>query len=81
MQFLDKFFQSFCLFFIFSRFRGHGRFNAVHFCYDVFFAVYIEETAQLFDEVLVSAGQRGYDVRLSLTDLLAITGATPIRAN
>jgi Cys-tRNA(Pro)/Cys-tRNA(Cys) deacylase len=44
------------------------------------FAVYIEETAQLFDEVLVSAGQRGYDVRLALADLLAITGATPIRA-
>lgn len=44
------------------------------------FAVHIEETAQLFDEVLVSAGHRGYDVRLSLGDLLAITGATPIRA-
>ena len=44
------------------------------------FAVYIDETAQLFDEVLVSAGQRGYDVRLSLADLLTITGATLIRA-
>ena len=44
------------------------------------FVVYVEETAELFDEVLVSAGQRGYDVRLSLADLLTITGATLIRA-
>lgn len=44
------------------------------------FPVVIEETAQLFDEVLVSAGQRGFDVRLALADLLALTGATPVRA-
>src|SRR5215213_10040792 len=44
------------------------------------FQVYIEETAQLLEEVLVSAGQRGYDVRLVLADLLSLTGATPIRA-
>jgi Cys-tRNA(Pro)/Cys-tRNA(Cys) deacylase len=44
------------------------------------FAVYIDESAQLFEEVLVSAGQRGYDLRLALADLLAITGATLIRA-
>lgn len=44
------------------------------------FEVLIEETATLFDDVLVSAGQRGYDVRLSLSDLLALTGAQPVRA-
>ena len=44
------------------------------------FSVLIEETATLFDEVLVSAGQRGFDVRLSLADLLALTDARPVRA-
>ena len=44
------------------------------------FTVLIEETAQLFDEVLVSAGQRGFDVRLRLDDLLELTGARPVAA-
>ena len=44
------------------------------------FPVYIDETAQLFDEVLVSAGQRGFDVRLRLADLSALTGVVPVRA-
>lgn len=44
------------------------------------FPVLLEETATLFDEVLVSAGQRGYDVRLSVADLVSLTGARPIRA-
>ncbi|MCC6958869.1 MAG: aminoacyl-tRNA deacylase [Dehalococcoidia bacterium] len=44
------------------------------------FPVLLEETATLFDEVLVSAGQRGYDVRLSVADLISLTGAKPIRA-
>jgi Cys-tRNA(Pro)/Cys-tRNA(Cys) deacylase len=44
------------------------------------FPVLIEETATLFDEVLVSAGQRGFNVRLTLVDLLALTGARPVRA-
>jgi Cys-tRNA(Pro)/Cys-tRNA(Cys) deacylase len=44
------------------------------------FPVFIEETAELFDEVLVSAGQRGYDVRLALGDLQSLTGARSIRA-
>ena len=44
------------------------------------FGVFIEETATLFDEVLVSAGQRGFDVRLATADLLELTGATPVRA-
>ncbi len=44
------------------------------------FPVLIEETATLFDEVLVSAGQRGFDVRLALVDLLALTGARAVQA-
>lgn len=39
------------------------------------FPVLIEETATLFDEVLVSAGQRGWDVRLGVTELIELTGA------
>lgn len=44
------------------------------------FPVLIEETATLFDEVLVSAGQRGWDVRLGVTELIELTGATTTRA-
>ena len=44
------------------------------------FTVLIDETAAMFDEVLVSAGQRGFDVRLSLADLLSLTGAKAVRA-
>jgi len=44
------------------------------------FEVFVEETATLFEAVLVSAGQRGYDVRLALADLIALTGAAAVRA-
>lgn len=44
------------------------------------FPVLIEESAELFDEILVSAGERGFDVRLSLQDLLSLTGARQVRA-
>jgi Cys-tRNA(Pro)/Cys-tRNA(Cys) deacylase len=44
------------------------------------FEVFVEETATLFEGVLVSAGQRGYDVRLALADLIALTGAAAVRA-
>ena len=44
------------------------------------FTVLIEETAGVFDEVLVSAGQRGFDVRLALADLLKLTGAREVAA-
>ena len=44
------------------------------------FSVLLEETAQLFDEVLVSAGQRGFDVRMALQDLMVLTGARPVAA-
>ncbi len=36
----------------------------------------LDETAQLFDTVFVSAGRRGLQVELAPADLLAITGAT-----
>jgi Cys-tRNA(Pro)/Cys-tRNA(Cys) deacylase len=45
------------------------------------FPVLIEETATIFDEVLVSAGQRGWDVRLGVPDLLSLTAAKPVRAS
>jgi Cys-tRNA(Pro)/Cys-tRNA(Cys) deacylase len=44
------------------------------------FPVLVEESATVFDDVLVSAGQRGWDVRLAVTALIELTGARPIRA-
>jgi Cys-tRNA(Pro)/Cys-tRNA(Cys) deacylase len=44
------------------------------------FGVLIEETATLFDEVLVSAGQRGFDVRIATAALIELTGAISVRA-
>jgi Cys-tRNA(Pro)/Cys-tRNA(Cys) deacylase len=44
------------------------------------FPVFIEESATLFDEVLVSAGQRGWDVRIAVSALIDLTGARPIGA-
>ncbi|MBI5947094.1 MAG: aminoacyl-tRNA deacylase [Chloroflexi bacterium] len=39
------------------------------------FPAYIDARAVALTHLLVSAGQRGFDVRLSLADLLALTGA------
>jgi Cys-tRNA(Pro)/Cys-tRNA(Cys) deacylase len=44
------------------------------------FEVLIEESATLFEELLVSAGQRGFDVRIAVADLLELTGAKVVRA-
>lgn len=40
------------------------------------FPVYIAHTAATLDHLLVSAGQRGVDLRLKVTDLMRVTGAT-----
>lgn len=40
------------------------------------FPVYIDETAEIFDHVFVSAGKRGAQVELSLADLLLVTKGT-----
>jgi len=39
------------------------------------FNIYVDEPAILLEEILVSAGQRGLDVRLSIDDLMSVTGA------
>lgn len=44
------------------------------------FPVYIDERALQLGELLVSAGQRGMDVRMGVRDLLALTGAMAIAA-
>ena len=44
------------------------------------FAVYIEQGALAHESILVSAGQRGWDVKLRVADLIAITGAKPVAA-
>ena len=40
------------------------------------FPTFIDETAQLYDEVGVSGGRRGLSIRLSPDDLVAFLGAT-----
>ncbi len=44
------------------------------------FTVCIEAQAARHESILVSAGQRGWDVRLAVADLLGLTGARPIDA-
>lgn len=44
------------------------------------FTVLISESVAAHDSVLVSAGQRGMDLSLRVADLLALTGARPVRA-
>lgn len=39
------------------------------------FPVAIDSRAALLDAIVVSAGARGYDLRISVADLLALTGA------
>lgn len=45
------------------------------------FTVLIDESVSAHDSILVSAGQRGMDLRLRVTDLLSLTGARAIRAH
>ena len=42
------------------------------------FAVYIDARVHDLDQLLVSAGERGMDVRLGVHDLIALTGAQPV---
>jgi prolyl-tRNA editing enzyme YbaK/EbsC (Cys-tRNA(Pro) deacylase) len=42
------------------------------------FPVYIDSRAIGEKEILVSAGQRGFDVRIGVEDLVALTGAHPV---
>jgi Cys-tRNA(Pro)/Cys-tRNA(Cys) deacylase len=44
------------------------------------FEIFIDESALLFDEIYVSGGQRGLDVKLAVDDLLRVTAAHPIAA-
>lgn len=40
------------------------------------FQVVIDETAQIFDQIYISGGQRGLNLRLPVTALAELTGAT-----
>jgi Cys-tRNA(Pro)/Cys-tRNA(Cys) deacylase len=44
------------------------------------FAIYLDRSAENFSEILVSAGQRGIDIQISVRDLQAVTGAHLIQA-
>jgi Cys-tRNA(Pro)/Cys-tRNA(Cys) deacylase len=44
------------------------------------FTVYLDRAAESLDEILVSAGQRGIDVRLKVADLVRATGAVFVDA-
>lgn len=44
------------------------------------FPVYIDRPATTLDEIIVSAGQRGLDLRLSVPALVRVTGATFVEA-
>lgn len=39
------------------------------------FEIYLDEQARLLEEIVVSAGQRGINLRLGLRDLIRVTGA------
>ena len=44
------------------------------------FPVYIDRAAAVLDEIVVSAGQRGMDIRLTVPDLVRVTGAAFVEA-
>ena len=44
------------------------------------FPVYIDQASADLAEIIVSAGQRGVDVRLTVADLVRVTGATFVEA-
>jgi Cys-tRNA(Pro)/Cys-tRNA(Cys) deacylase len=44
------------------------------------FSIYLDKSAQDYDEILVSAGQRGLDVELAVADLTKLTRARIVEA-
>jgi len=44
------------------------------------FPVYIDGAAAALDEIIVSAGQRGMDIRLTVSDLVRVIGAVFVEA-
>ena len=44
------------------------------------FSVYIDRAAAALDEIIISAGQRGMDIRLTVPDLVRVTGAAFVEA-
>lgn len=44
------------------------------------FKIYLDESAKQFEQIYVSGGQRGLDVRLSVVDLIRITDARYVKA-
>ena len=44
------------------------------------FPIYIDRTAAALDEIIVSAGQRGMDIRLTIAVLVRVTGAAFVEA-
>jgi Cys-tRNA(Pro)/Cys-tRNA(Cys) deacylase len=44
------------------------------------FPVYVDRAATALDEIIVSAGQRGMDLRLTVPDLVRLTGAVLVEA-
>jgi Cys-tRNA(Pro)/Cys-tRNA(Cys) deacylase len=42
------------------------------------FAIFLDQSAQNYDRIYVSAGQRGLDIQLAVKDLIKITGAKTV---
>ncbi|HEY4387003.1 MAG TPA: YbaK/EbsC family protein [Ktedonobacteraceae bacterium] len=44
------------------------------------FVMYLDSSAQSFSEIFVSAGQRGVDIQIRVSDLQKVTGAQTVQA-
>lgn len=44
------------------------------------FKIYLDESANQFEQIYVSGGKRGLDVKLTVKDLMKITGAKSVKA-
>jgi Cys-tRNA(Pro)/Cys-tRNA(Cys) deacylase len=56
-----------------------GGISALALCHRGF-PIYIDHAAAIWDEIIVSAGQRGMDIRLAVADLVRITRAEFVEA-